>query len=296
MDLNSRFVFNRDTELPGFITEYSDANLILAGIPHEYKPSFRSGSNLAPYKIRETLNFIETQSYYQKRDIIDIKFHDLGNLNIKDLDFPETRELIIDFASEIYETGKNAGFIGGDHTILPPIFEAAKQSDPSTGLIIFDGHLDFRDSYLDDRYSHACVLKRIIDEHPRTPVLHIGSRIITKDESNFMDDLNADITVLNVMDVNKIDIQEACQTFATTNPVKVHLSFDMDCYDPSSAPGVCNPEFPGLSPLQAFQILHWIENEVRSFDICEFTPSFDVNGITAILAAKTCCELMLKAG
>ena len=294
--MDSRLKYTEGIELPGFLNGYKDANLILAGIPLEYKPSFRTGSNLAPNKIREAFNYIETLSYLQKRDIIDIKYHDLGNVILEDKEFTKKQEIITELALRIFKDGKTAGFIGGDHTILPPIFKAVKETDPSSGLIILDGHLDFRDSYGGDRNSHACVLKRIIEEYPETPVLHIGSRIVTKDELNAIESLNVDITILNVMDIHKKDIRETCKAFTKTNPGKVHLSLDMDCYDPSSAPGVCNPEFPGLSSLQVFQILHWIGNEIISFDICEFTPSYDVNGITAILAAKTCCELMLKTG
>ncbi|MHA2296703.1 MAG: agmatinase [Candidatus Hodarchaeales archaeon] len=289
--------FVRAAELPGFITAFNDAHLIIVGLPLEHDPTFRGGTRMGPARIREALNFIETLSPFTNRDIIDIKFHDLGDLILNAGTVSGKQSMIEKAVSGVLAREKRIGLMGGNHAILPPIFNALKKKHPDAGLVIFDAHLDLRENFTDNEHSHACVLHRILQKHPKTPILHVGSRVITRDERKTIEKISGNLQVINALDFyekKERSTKDKINDYFDTYQGKIHLSIDMDCFDPSTAPGVGNPEFPGLSALQVFKALHCIRNEVVSFDLCEFTPSWDTNGITGILAAKTFCELMLK--
>jgi len=72
---------------------------------------------------------------------------------------------------------------------------------------------------------------------------------------------------------------------------KVYLTFDIDCLDPSFAPGTGTPVAGGLSTAQAFAILKGLAGiDFVGMDIVEVAPPYDVADITALAAAHIAHE------
>src|SRR3989449_99345 len=61
---------------------YQNARVVLFGVPFDRTCSFRAGSRWAPDAIREASYNFETYMMDHGRDILDVKFHDLGNLPV----------------------------------------------------------------------------------------------------------------------------------------------------------------------------------------------------------------------
>src|SRR5262249_53914243 len=67
---------------------------------------------------------------------------------------------------------------------------------------------------------------------------------------------------------------------------KAYLTFDIDCLDPSCAPGTGTPVAGGLPTAQAQAILRGLRDiDFVGMDIVEVAPPYDVSQITALAAA-----------
>ena len=73
----------------------------------------------------------------------------------------------------------------------------------------------------------------------------------------------------------------------------VYLCWDMDFYDPSCAPAVCNPTWGGVSAREGFELIRALEGiNIVAVDINTVSPPHDVNGMTALLAGQTALECL----
>ena len=71
----------------------------------------------------------------------------------------------------------------------------------------------------------------------------------------------------------------------------VYVSIDLDVLDPAFAPGVAHHEPGGLSVRELLHLLQSIPGPVVGADVVEYLPQRDVQGITAVVAAKLAREL-----
>lgn len=54
--------------------------------------------------------------------------------------------------------------LGREHAITCAAVRAVKKQHDDLIIVQFDAHLDLRDSYLNDPYSHACAMRRCLDD------------------------------------------------------------------------------------------------------------------------------------
>jgi agmatinase len=72
-----------------------------------------------------------------------------------------------------------------------------------------------------------------------------------------------------------------------------YLTFDIDCLDPSYAPGTGTPVCGGLTSYQAIEILRGLAGiNLVGMDIVEVAPAYDVGEITALAAAALAMEML----
>jgi agmatinase len=72
---------------------------------------------------------------------------------------------------------------------------------------------------------------------------------------------------------------------------KKYISIDLDCVDPAFAPGVSLPSVGGLSSIDLIYLVkRAIDFGLVGIDIVELSPDFDINHITANLAARIISE------
>jgi agmatinase len=78
---------------------------------------------------------------------------------------------------------------------------------------------------------------------------------------------------------------------------RIYLSIDIDCLDPSVAPGVGNPEPEGINITTLLSLIQGIvDSRVRALDVVEVSPPNDPSGITAVGAAKMTFEILNMLG
>lgn len=74
----------------------------------------------------------------------------------------------------------------------------------------------------------------------------------------------------------------------------VYLSWDMDSFDPSVAPGVCTPTWGGFTAREGLGLLRGLTGmRIVALDINTVSPPHDVRGMAAHLAAYVTYESLL---
>ncbi len=258
--------------------DYKSSKYVIVGVLFDATSSFRSGSRWAPDAMRRASYNFETYDYEYDIDITEQQFHDAGNIEFGNLcDMISEVEVVI---SSTCDDGKVPLTLGGEHTITLPCVKALSKS-ADIGVVILDAHLDFRNEYLGNKYSHAGVAKHISDLG--VPLVQIGTRSGTKEEYR----LAAERSIIYAMDeIRKRGIVQVLNEIEGFLDVdSIYLSIDMDVIDPAFAPGVGNPEPYGLTPLEVRTALRKLSPVTSGFDIVEITPDYDM-GMSALLGAK----------
>ncbi|MCD6559578.1 MAG: agmatinase [Palaeococcus sp.] len=269
------------------IPQSEKPNLYLLGIPWDASSSFRRGSAEGPNAIREATSSKLYNSFNEGLTNLaeHWRYKDLGD--IKADSFEELVERVNSTVKAYYK-GELFLFLGGDHSITYATFKAIKEAFKERfGLIYFDAHPDLYPKYEGDMYSHACTVRRLVEEGlvEGENVVQIGVRAPTKEQIEFAREHG--IKIISASEIYrspKIEIPFG----------RAYLSFDMDVLDPAFAPGVGNPEPGGLSTRELVEVVKNLNVKVMAFDIVELNPGYDYKGISAFAAAKIIREVLGK--
>lgn len=271
--------------------EYEDADVVIVGVPFDKTVSFRDGTREAPRYIREASYNFET--YYPEYDseTTDISVCDLGDLNISFVE--DTAVEVRKSTSRILYDDKLPVIIGGEHSIT--IYSSAvfkEKFNDDAFFIVIDAHLDMRDKYNDNKFSHACVSRRVFEKFGNDIAL-IGQRSGSKEEYKFIKKNN--ILLYSSEDVNNGNLKDIVANIKDkASGKRIYLSLDMDALDCMLAPGVGNPEPYGLNPYQVREIVSEFSKDAYLFDLVEVSPKYDSNGETTMLAAKIIRDFIMK--
>jgi len=281
-------------ERPAFSGYQSNIDLathIIFGVPHDATTSYRPGTREAPAAIREASLNIETYSYFSKRDISELRLHDIGDVILTGSNNEKLAQ-ISSILKYIIELEKIPVMIGGEHSISIPVRDYFNKD---VLFIMVDAHGDLREEYLGDNYSHACITRRWLDKIKSSQILQLGIRGQSLDEFEFLKD-HPDFIQLSSYDIHNNGMNWALKVLENKINLfeKIYISIDIDGFDPAYAPGTGTPEVMGLSPFEVYNFIHKIpRSKVVGFDLVEVNPNQDSGGITSILAAKTIFELLL---
>ncbi len=275
------------------------ANLCVLGIPWDASSSFRRGAAQGPEYIRHaTTGALYNSITETNRDLKQTwQIFDIGDAPISEANEMDARKKILNMIQKYNKYGMKFFFLGGDHLSTYFTFYSLKKlNDVRIGLIYLDAHPDLYDQYKGNQYSHACVVKRIIDEtniEPET-ITQVGIRSATLEEKQLAEQLK--INTISIKDL------QANGGFATAQQIKsqlpdyldgVYLSIDLDVLDPAFAPGVGNPEPGGATTREIIDFIHGLQGiNIFAFDVVELCPKFDYAGISALAASKIIKEVL----
>lgn len=272
------------------LAKYEDARIALFGVPYDRTCSFRGGSRFAPRAIRQASYNFETYMMDHGRSITDVPFTDLGDTP----SFTSSAEMVQGvsaMAAEVIKRGKVPIVIGGEHSLAPAVVRSLPKD---IGVLGIDAHLDFRDSYLDDKWSHACSARRCADHVGVEHVCYMGVRSFSEEEREDLARLG--LSFVSVYDIHQDGIAKAVEhALKAVDRDKIYLTIDIDGVDPAYAPGVGNPEPFGLAPLQVKRLLGILAPHLVGMDLNEVSPAWDF-GQTSLLAARLIREAILAIG
>lgn len=276
------------------VTNINESNIVLLGVPDESKSkASRKGTRNGPNQLRKAL--FASEYFKRSGKMIPIcpikgslstkKVLDIGNVPRSNL-YSKICTLIIQNKIPI--------IIGGDHSITTTTLHAIKNSTKKEiNLIYFDAHPDFVTSTKD---YYGSVVSDSIDCINIKKSVFVGIRACEPEEVFNIRKYSANI-------IDPIDIQEygskqilkqIIQICTNKSNNNIYISIDLDCLDPAFAPGVSVPTPCGINPLELLYFIKKIltKNKIIGCDIVELSPSFDINNITANLAARLLKEIL----
>jgi agmatinase len=124
-----------------------------------------------------------------------------------------------------------------------------------------------RESYLDSRYSHACVMSRVRD---LVPAASVGIRSMSEEEAERF----------RAKPWPQWSVRQFRALGGAWQPVldalseDVFITFDVDALDPSIMPGTGTPEPGGLDWFEAVDLIAAVARSRRivGFDVLELAP------------------------
>ena len=88
-------------------------------------------------------------------------------------------------------------------------------------------------------------------------------------------------------------VMEEAIALASHDTAGIHVSFDLDVCDPAIAPGVGTPVRGGLNYREAHMAMEMLADaRLLALDLVEVNPVFDVQNMTAVLAAELAASAM----
>jgi agmatinase len=142
---------------------FEEGRIVILGCPYDGSASFRPGARFGPAAIRKASWGIETYSPYFKRDLSQLRIHDMGDLELPLGEKKIAFDLIQKALRQILSKDKFPILLGGDHLITLPILEETFKAYPNLHLLHLDAHTDLREDYLGETLSHSTVIRRVVD-------------------------------------------------------------------------------------------------------------------------------------
>ncbi|NNE96725.1 MAG: agmatinase, partial [Acidimicrobiales bacterium] len=209
-----------------------------------------------------------------------------------DVDLPDDPQKALPLIREAAATAASGGApivsLGGDHAVTWPLLQHLSDRHKTVTIVHFDAHPDLYDELDGSRLSHACPFARIMEEGLATRLLQFGIRTMTRHQAAQVERFGVEVHTAAMWDGALPEI---------SGPV--YVSIDMDALDPAFAPGVSHHEPGGLTTRQILNALHLLggmDVEVVGADLVELNPDRDLNGVSAMVAAKLVRELLVLAG
>jgi agmatinase len=273
-----------------YTKDLSGVDVAVMGIPLDTATTNRPGARFGPRAIRAASSIMAWEKPY---GMAFDPFDKLAVVDAGDCFFDHGRPEqvpaeIEEQAFGVIEQGPALLSLGGDHFVSYPLIRAhhRKHSGPLS-ILHFDAHSD---TWADenDRIDHGTMFwwaakQGLID--PASSV-QIGIRTTNPDTLGF-----------NIIDGPRVHETGIAAVIEETRAVlgdrPVYLTFDIDCLDPSYAPGTGTPVCGGLTTHQAMTIIRGLAGiNVIGMDVVEVAPAYDVGEITALAGAHLAMEML----
>lgn len=267
--------------------DLSGVDVAVSGIPFDLATSNRPGTRFGPAGVRAASGQLAFG------DVWPWGFDPFDRLAVIDygdcaFDFGYTDrmlERVEAHATTIIDAGATMLTMGGDHFVSLPLLRAHAKKYGPLSLVHFDAHSD---TWRDDNYNHGTMFFHAIEEGLIDPKrsIHVGLRTYNPEHHGF--------TILEAPWVHEHGV---AATIAEIERVagghQCYLTFDIDCLDPSYAPGTGTPVVGGLTTHQATSIIQGLgAMDFVAMDLVEVAPIYDIGEITALAAATLMLDFL----
>ncbi|MBN1695322.1 agmatinase [candidate division WOR-3 bacterium] len=264
------------------LINYKYAKIVVLPVPFDKTSSWIKGSDRGPKAIIEAsmnmeLYDIETSSEVYKKGIFTAE-EILSNSS------EEMIKCVYERVSELIKDGKFVLTLGGEHSISFPAIKAHHENYKDISILHLDAHTDMRDSYLDNKYSHACVMARV--KEINNNIISIGIR---SQDSSELKNIDKD----NIFFARDIyNSEEWIEKAIGKLNKNVYISLDLDVFDPAVLPSTGTPEPGGLGWYAVIKLLKEVckNRNLIGFDVVELCPT--ENKASDFLAAKLIYKLL----
>ena len=217
---------------------------------------------------------------------------DCGDLAYDPGDAPGNRERIRQAVATLLHRDARPVVIGGDDSIPIPVLQAYENLGPLT-LVQIDAHIDWRDEVQGERYGLSSTMRRASEMPWVDRIIQVGARAIgSARPGDYQDALDWGVHFVTARDLHSHGLAPLLDL--VPRRADVFVTLDCDGLDPSIMPAVIGPAPGGLDYWQAVNLLHGLAAKARiaGFDIVEFMPARDSQGLAALTAARIVCNVL----
>lgn len=258
--------------------------------PVEQTSSFLRGSELGPEAVAAELATVDRFDPEVGRSLDELGPRFEVRPTLRGLSLESSIAALADAAGAELDRGRRLLTLGGEHTVtLGPLRAVVERAGP-VGLVQLDAHADLRESYEGRALSHACVVRRAVEDLG-LPALGLGIRSVSAPEAEF---LAADDRVRH-LGPRTAATGGSLGPLLDLMPESVYLTIDMDAFDPAVAPGVGTAEVGGLTWPDAARIVDEVARRRRivAVDLVELAPNVERHR-TVRLAARVAIRALLR--
>lgn len=268
------------------VNSISEAEIALVLVADESKSlATRKGTDQGPKAMRYAFENSEVFKREGKTILICPMRNNYLNKKILDLGFTSRNDLY-SLICELVTNKIIPVVIGGDHSVTSIAIDAISATLGKIGLVYFDAHPDFVSSKTD---YYGSVITDSLDRLEEDNVTFVGTRAAELEE---VENINrSGFQVVTPLDILEEGINKIIDKICKRNTTRKYVSIDLDCLDPAYAPGVSVPTPCGLTSVELTCLVkHAVSTGIVGMDIVELCPKYDVNDITASLAARLLSE------
>jgi len=266
---------------------YETASVVVLPIPYDAAASYNSGARNGPAAVIAASRHVDEFDEELERECYQCGIATLDPLEINAKGPESMHEDIFRAARRIHRDGKFPLGLGGDHSISSALVRAAMAKHRKLSVLQIDAHSDLRDQFQGTPYSHASVMRRILDLG--ASIVPVGIRCFCGEEHRFMKRQGIRPVTARDCHADEDWIDRVLGDLGDT----VYVTIDIDGFDPAYAPGTGTPEPGGLDWYQVTGLLRLVASEKRivAADIVEVMP-IPGQVVTEFLAARLAYKLI----
>jgi len=169
------------------------------------------------------------------------------------------------------EQGAMPVALGGEHTVTYGVIKGLLAAGiKDFGVVQIDAHADLRDAYEGNPYSHASVMKRIVDLD--IPLYQLGIRAFCQEEVACRAAHAGQIHYRDAADLVPGNVGEI--QLPADFPERVFFTVDIDGLDPMVFPSTGTPVPGGLGWYQTLSLFESVakQRKIIGFDLMEHAP------------------------
>ena len=289
--------------LPEEQSQLAGARAVILPVPYDSTTSFKSGARNGPLAIIQASQNLEDYDPELDADVAQIGIYTAPWLEPHMAGPWHMIERVCQAIGPFVELGKLVGLIGGEHSLSIGQVKALAERHADLSVLYLDAHADLRDEYMNTGWGHASVARRISEI---CPLVQVGIRSLSLEEMEFIRDkgLNAfSCPAVDGPEAHYPPVSRSDPNFVSSDggyntqdiigllSRNVHISIDLDVFDPTIMAAVGTPEPGGMGWYQVTSLLRAVaeQRHIVGFDVTELSPA---EGPTA--CAYTAAKLVYK--
>ena len=266
------------------LAAFDDARILILPVAYEGTVSYGAGTAEGAEAIIEASRNMELYDDETDTEVYRVGLHTLDASASKKK--PERMmEHLFERATKLISSDKFLCAIGGEHSITEPLVRAHAARHPNLSVLQIDAHADLRDTYDGTKLSHACVMRRVVEDL-KVPAVQCGIRSLSADEARVMDSLP--VRTFFARDIAHPRASgEWKEQAVDALSENVYLTIDIDGLDPSLVPHTGTPEPGGLGWYDVLDLIRLCAQKRRivGMDLVEYAHTKGADA-SAFLCAK----------
>ena len=268
-------------------SDYATAQFAVLPVPYDSTTSYQTGTRGGPDAIIGASRQVELFDEETGLEAYKAGVATLPGVEPNMAGPDRMHEDIFKAAKRAVRDGKFLFGLGGDHSITSGFVRAVMTRHKKLSVLQIDAHSDLRNAYQGTPFSHASVMRRVVDMG--ATIAPLGIRSISLEEHRFMRKAGIDPVTARDCHLDEDWVDRVMSMLGDT----VYVTIDIDGFDPAYAPGTGTPEPGGLDWYQVTGLLQLVaaEKQIVGADIVEVMP-IPGQAVTEFLAARLAYKLM----